>query len=293
VTGVVVISEREPLTQPPGNMPSYPYPEYPAQPPTGPPANEKNTVGLIALIVAIIGFVFACIPGALIVGWILLPIAFVLSIVGLCLSGKSKGTSIAAVIVTIVGTIVGVMVFLFVVGDAFSDAFDSDGDSSATTPASEDQGSSAGGGGEDQPDVGADPGSRENPYPVGQTVGNQDWQVTIAAPREAGTEVAAENQFNETPDPGMEFWVVPVTAVYTGGDTGNPAFEVRVKFVGSDNRTYDDSCGVIPDPLDDVGELYPGGTAQGNKCVAVPAGADGLWAVSTGLIGDPVFIDGG
>ena len=36
-----------------------------------------------AMIVAIVGFIFACIPGALIVGWILLPIAFVLSIVSL------------------------------------------------------------------------------------------------------------------------------------------------------------------------------------------------------------------
>jgi hypothetical protein len=78
---------------------------------------------LIALIVSIIGFVFACIPGALIVGWVLLPAAFVLSIVGLCLSGKSKGTSIAAVIISIVGVVVGLVVFFAVVADAFHDAF--------------------------------------------------------------------------------------------------------------------------------------------------------------------------
>ena len=65
-------------------------------------------------------------------------------------------------------------------------------------------------------------------------------------------------------------------------------FGVRVSFVGSDNRTYDDSCGVIPDSLNDVGQLYNGGVAKGNACVAAPAGADGLWAVTTGL-GDPVF----
>ncbi|MDT5302423.1 MAG: hypothetical protein QOG79_5665 [Mycobacterium sp.] len=35
-------------------------------------------------------------------------------------------------------------------------------------------------------------------------------------------------------------------ATYTGDDTGNTAFEVMVKFVGSANRTYDDRCGVIP-----------------------------------------------
>jgi hypothetical protein len=65
---------------------------------------------------------------------------------------------------------------------------------------------------------------------------------------------------------------------------------VRRKSRGSDNRTYDDSCGVVPNPLSDVGALYKGGSAQGNICVAVPAGADGLWTVSTSF-GDPVFFD--
>ena len=64
-----------------------------------------------------------------------------------------------------------------------------------------------------------------------------------------------------------------------------------MKFVGSDNRTYSDSCGVIPSPLREVGELYPGGVAEGNVCVAVPAGADGLWTVSTGVTGEPVFFE--
>ena len=68
----------------------------------------------------------------------------------------------------------------------------------------------------------------------------------------------------------------------------DPARGLAVKFVGSDNRTYDDSCEVIPDPLSDVGALYKGGSAQGNVCVAVPAGAEGLWTVSTSF-GDPVF----
>ena len=87
----------------------------------------------------------------------------------------------------------------------------------------------------------------------------------------------------------MEYWVVPITATYTGDDTGNTAFNISVKFVGSDNRTYDDRCGVIPAPLDDVGELYKGGVAEGNVCVAIPAGAEGLWTVSTGFGGKPVF----
>jgi hypothetical protein len=98
------------MDQHPGDMPNYPYPIYPPPPSlAGPqaPAKRTNTIGLIALIVSIIGFVFACVPGALIVGWVLLPMAFVLGIVGVFLSGKAKGTSIAAIIVSIIGTVVG------------------------------------------------------------------------------------------------------------------------------------------------------------------------------------------
>ncbi len=257
----------------------YPVPPSPLQPQTL--AKQSNAVGMVALILSIIGFVFACIPGALVVGWVLLPAAFVLSIVGLCLSGKSKGTSIAAVIISVVGVIVGIVVFFTVVANAFHDAFDKSdlgkSDMSAPLPTSAEQSA-------DDNQV----GSRSNPFPIGQLVSNKEWQVTLGAPREAWATIAAENQFNNPAESGMEYWVVPVSATYTGDGTGNLVFDVTVKFVGSDNRTYDDSCGVIPKPLSDVGALYKGGSAQGNVCVAVPSGADGLWTVSTGF-GDPVF----
>jgi hypothetical protein len=268
------------------NYPNAGYPMPPSALQPQMPAKQGNTVGLIALILSIIGFVFACIPGALIVGWVLLPAAFILSIVGLCLSGKSKGTSIAAVIISIIGVIVGAVVFFAVVADAFHAAFGksdfgksdfgkSDVSAPSPTPAQ-------------RTDENNQPGSRENPFPIGQPVHNEEWQVTLGAPHEAWTAIAAENQFNEPPDAGMEYRIVPVTATYTGDNTGNAGFDIAVKFVGSDNRTYDDSCGVIPNPLSDVGALYKGGSAQGNACVAVPAGAEGLWTVSTSF-GDPVF----
>ncbi|WP_205635020.1 DUF2510 domain-containing protein [Mycolicibacterium elephantis] len=248
-------------------------------------AKRNNTVGLIALIVSIIGFIFACIPGALIVGWVLLPAAFVLGVVGLFMTGKSKATSIAAVIISIVGTVVGVVVFFAVVSDAFEDAFN-ESDLSAS-PGTTDRSTLS----PSSPNRSQDEnqsGSRQNPFPIGETVSNPDWDITLGTPREAWSEIASENQFNEPPEPGTEFWIVPVIATYKGNETGSTAWEISVKFVGSDNRTYDDYCGVIPDPLVDIGDLYKGGTAQGNVCVAVPAGADGLWSVSTGF-GKPVF----
>ncbi|WP_141564306.1 DUF308 domain-containing protein [Mycolicibacterium palauense] len=262
----------------PGQQPGYAPPPLAAPP-------QRNVVGLIGLICAIVGFVFACVPGALIVGWVLLPIALILGIVGVFLSGKTKGTSIAAIIVSIVGFIVGAVVFFTIVGNAFSDAFHDSDLSPASSPSTGSQGSSTA---QAAPPEG---GSRDNPLPIGQPVSNEDWTVTLGQPVEAGDAVAAENQFNDPPKPGMEFWMVPVKATYTGKETGNPTFGIRVNFVGSDNRTYGDSCGVVPSPISDIGDLYAGGTAEGNVCVAVPAGADGLWSVKTGFIGDPVFFE--
>ena len=88
---------------------------------------EAARVGIIALVVAAIGFVFAFIPGALIVGWVLLPIGFALSIVALFMKG-AKWPAITGFVVSIVGAIVATVVyFLFVstvITDAMNDAFD-------------------------------------------------------------------------------------------------------------------------------------------------------------------------
>lgn len=275
------------MSDQPGSTSNVPPPSWgqTAPPPPQELGKQANTLGRIALIVAVIGFVFACIPGALIIGWVLLPIAFILGVVGLFASGKSKGTSIAAVIIAVVGTVVGVVVFVALVGDAVDDAFE-DSDLSPSAPTAVDAA-------ENDKGMGDNPGTRENPLPIGETVSNDDWQVTLGVPREAGADVAEENPFNDPPKEGMEYWIVPVTATYTGDDTATPWVEISVKFVGVDNRTYDDNCGVIPDPLDDVGELYKDGVAEGNTCVTVPAGADGLWTVTAGMLGEPAFFTAG
>lgn len=267
------------MSEHPEQMASMPPPGAPAAPP---PPKEKNTLGLVALIIGIIGFVFACIPGALIIGWILLPIAFILGIAGLFASGKTKGTSIAAVIIAVVGTVVGFIVFATVITDAVDDAFGGS-DLSPSAPAATDPRAGV----ENADDEAA--GTRDNPLRVGQPVSNPDWNITLGAPREAWQEIHAENEFNDPPPDGMEYWIVPVTATYTGEDTANPGVDITVQFVGSDNRTYDDYCGVIPDTLDDIGDLYAGGQAEGNTCVTVPAGADGLWTLATGFTGKPIF----
>jgi hypothetical protein len=78
-------------------------PPRPAEP-SGP-----NILGIVALVVAVVGFIFACIPVVQVVGWILLPIALVLSIVALFLKGR-KWPAITALVVSILGFIVGAVV---------------------------------------------------------------------------------------------------------------------------------------------------------------------------------------
>src|SRR6478752_7679108 len=49
-------------------VPAYGAPVTPAEP------KQRNVLGIVALAVAVVGFIFACLPGALIIGWVLLPI---------------------------------------------------------------------------------------------------------------------------------------------------------------------------------------------------------------------------
>lgn len=115
-----------------------------------------------------------------------------------------------------------------------------------------------------------------------------------ATNRDAGADVAAANQFNAPPVEGRVFVLAPVTATYTGAESGTPWVSLGLQFVGNAGNTYgmgaDDYCGVIPTPLSDAGELYAGAAATGNVCVSVPAGEveGGTWVVENQMAFDSV-----
>lgn len=258
---------------------------------------QSNVLGLIALITAVIGFIFACIPGALIIGWILLPIAFILALVSLFLKDKSKWMGITALILSIVGTIVGVAVFLTVVSNAFDESFGS-GDTTVSGP-SEDDGS-----GTDQ-DAGAeaadnggssDEGTRENPYPIGSTIENDDWRVVVNSVTPNATDaVLAENELNEPPADGSQYMLVNYSTTYLGdnADGEMPAF-VTVEYVRADGTTVNalDKILVAPEAIDATSTLYTDGTTTGNKAIEVPADTadQGVLAITPGMLGDKVFV---
>lgn len=279
--------------QPPLGQPGYGPPTQALPPRPTKTKKQSNALGLIALIVAALGFIFACIPGALIIGWILLPIAFVLAIVSLFLKDKVKWTGVTALIVSIVGTIVGFIVFFAVVGTSFDNAFGS-GDTKVATPSGEagtnDQAAAA------KDDPAAKAGTRENPSPIGSVVESDDWRVVINSVTLAATDaVVAANQFNEAPAKGSEYILVNYSATYIGDDADGqmPAF-VSVEYVTANGTTVNglDKLATAPKAIDTTSTLYKDGTATGNIAIEVPTATagQGVLAVRPGMLADKVFV---
>lgn len=256
------------------------------QPPTAP--KTRNVLGIIALAVAALGFVFACIPGALIVGWILLPIGFILGIVAVCLRGKVKWQAITAIIVSVVGTIVGFIVFFAVVAASFTNAF---GDSGVDI----DNGTAVVEEGDDSADEGAsETGTRDNPAALGATIEGDEWTVVInSVELDAVDAVLEENDFNDKPDPGTTYIGINYTVTYTGDDAdGQYPAMVGLEYVTGDGVTVDglDKLLIGPDELDTISPIYEGASVTGNRFIQVPDPVDGVLAVTPGMFSDKVFV---
>lgn len=260
-------------------------PQQSPAPPAAKTPKERNVLGLIAFIVAVVGFIFACIPGALIVGWILLPIAFILALVSLFMKGKGKGLGISALIISVVGVIVGVVVFLALVATAVDEAFGG-GDITVSTPDDS---------GEVVEEASDEQGTRDNPYPIGTAITQGDWTVTVNSVNlDATSEVTDENLFNEDPDEGTVYILINATATYNGTDPEGESAWVTVNYVTADGNTIDglEKMVVAPDAFDVMETLYEGASTSGNFVLQVPAdtAADGVLAVSPSMMGDKVFV---
>ena len=267
---------------------AVPAPAVP--PPAGP--TRTNVLGIVALAAAVIGFVFACLPGALVVGWVLLPIAFILGIVALFLRGRWKWTAVTAVIVSVVGTIVGFVVFFAAVAGAISDAVDENGGGDVVVSAP-----SAGGDvpAEEPEAPAAEPqapsGTREDPLALGSTVENADWSVTVTGIDPNGNAaVASANQFNDAPGAGQQYVIVDASATYKGSGEGVSA-EVQIDYVTADGTVLStwDNIVVGIEPEFGRANLYAGATDAGKLVFLVPSSLDGQIRVRPGLFAGDVF----
>jgi len=154
-----------------------------------------------------------------------------------------------------------------------------------------------GDGGGDDGDVGGDDGdadttrtgpgsSRDEPAPLGTALEVSGWSIVIDSTVPDGTQdVLDENEYNEPPEEGQQFFLVHITATYLGNgedDSTSLFFSVDFGAVGGSNVAYDpyeDACGyaTLPDPLDQNAEVFVHGSIGGNICWTVDEGdADSL-----------------
>lgn len=98
--------------QNPGTRGAQPTPTGASQPSGGPPAGRpRNAVAVAAFAVGLVGSIFGVVRGVQVVGWVLLPIGFILSIVALAQVGKPKRLAVWALVVVVVGSIAAAIVF--------------------------------------------------------------------------------------------------------------------------------------------------------------------------------------
>ncbi|HSH58411.1 MAG TPA: hypothetical protein VK988_01995, partial [Acidimicrobiales bacterium] len=145
-------------------------------------------------------------------------------------------------------------------------------------------------------------GERRNPYAFGDSVvlsrGDQDyWEVRVLDfVADAAEEVAAENPSNEPPAEGRQFALVTIEVTYLGPDEPTNLFgNLEFGAVDDSNVAYDfeDDCGIIPDRIDQYGDLYRGGTVTGNMCWEVRSNSIEsllLTVGATSAAGPPIFM---
>lgn len=115
-------------------------------------------------------------------------------------------------------------------------------------------------------------GTREDPIPLGtEADAGGGWRVTVLGSVPDGTEeVLAENPFNEAPEDGSRFFLIRVSASFTGTGSASILGGLGFQAVGDTAVAYDSlaGCGVLPDALPTT-EVFAGGTIEGNICFAV------------------------
>jgi hypothetical protein len=142
-----------------------------------------------------------------------------------------------------------------------------------------------------------DTGSQEAPLPPGTPVTIGNWEVTVLSSTTDATEaVLAANSFNEAPAGDYLFTMVRVATTYLGEGSESPLFGLTFGAIGDSGVVYgfEDDCGVTPDGLPSLTEVFPGGSVAGNLCWAVSyidAGALVLTAEAAfSLSSEPFFL---
>lgn len=253
---------------------------------------EPNALGLVAMILAFGGAVFACIPGATIIGWILLPIALVLAVVSLFQKGTSKTFGILALVISIIGTVIGVMMTAVFVAEALDQELSQDLATISAPQAADSEGSTV----VDTTSDGEQGTSRTDPLPLGSRIERGDWAVTIHdVELDATDRLVTPELINNEPAKGNQYLVTTVTAEYLGNDAEGSMPMLLLEYVTPEGNTinyYDAFISLGQEGFDSLGTLYEGASTTGSIAFEVPSvsAGQGVLAVSPDLFAEKFFV---
>lgn len=109
-----------------------------------------------------------------------------------------------------------------------------------------------------------------NPLEVGRVSQVGSWRLRVVSVIPDATEIVmTENEFNDPPGEGEQFYLVTIEATYNGDASGSFWADMTLKSVGESAVAYepfDSDCGIITDDINNSGETFPGGTITGDVC---------------------------
>lgn len=168
-----------------------------------------------------LGVFLACVPGIMPLGWIVLLVAFVLSLIAVTSTHKRTGVAIAGIGASLGGVLVAAIAFVVATGVSPTSVLTDD----EVVASSEAGGSTA---------AGSATGSREDPAAPGDTVSVGDWEIVVNSfDRDATEQVMGTNPSGGTPPAGSEWAQVDLTATYVGDELGSATL-IGVSYVTED-----------------------------------------------------------
>jgi hypothetical protein len=136
--------------------------------------------------------------------------------------------------------------------------------------------------------------SRDNPYPVGTAVDvGSNMLITVGTvTRPADKKVQQYNEFNDTPEPTLEYMQVEIQAKCTkpASDTCSLIL-ASIKAVGADGQVHDPALVAgIPNELDTTTEFFGGSTKTGNLMFLVPKGDQTVVLIVEVLLSPNIYL---
>ena len=138
--------------------------------------------------------------------------------------------------------------------------------------------------GKDKKKGGKEGSSRENPLPVGSTIENKDWKVTLNSVNlNANDDIKKANDYNKDPEAGKKYMMANITAEYIGDDPQGKAPLFTVEYISPDGQTVGqfETIVLIDDDFDMSNTLYSGASTTGNIVYPIPEenGDEGTLAI--------------